>query len=62
MAQQWHSTMDTTVIVDEHDHLRNGRSSSAAAKYALAFFRISLAWRSSLTSRSSSLTRDARSL
>nr|WP_306752858.1 hypothetical protein [Paracoccus sp. M09] len=48
-------TMDTTVIIDKRDHLRNGRSSSAAAKYALAFFRISLAWRNSRTSRSSSL-------
>ena len=47
-------TKDATMIVDERDHLRNGRSSSAAAKYALAFFRISLAWHSSRTSRSSS--------
>ena len=27
-------TKDATMIVDERDHLRNGRSSSAAAKYA----------------------------
>lgn len=47
-------TKDATMIVDERDHLRNGRSSSAAAKYALAFSRISLAWHSSRTSRSSS--------
>src|SRR6056297_1199307 len=55
-------TMDTTVIINERDHLRNGRSSSAAAKYALAFFRISLAWRSSRTSRSSSLIRSFSAL
>lgn len=35
-------TMDLTVIVDERDHLRSGRSSSTAAKCALAFFRVSL--------------------
>ncbi|SLN63831.1 hypothetical protein ROA7023_02978 [Roseisalinus antarcticus] len=34
MAFQWQSTMDRTVIVNERDHLRTGRSSSAAAKYA----------------------------
>lgn len=55
-------TKDATVIVDERDHLRKGRSSFAAAKYALAFFRISLAWRSSRTSRSSSLLRSFSAL
>lgn len=50
-------TKDATVIVEKRDHLRNGRSSSAAAKYALAFFRNSLAWRSFRTSRSISLIR-----
>ena len=55
-------TKDVTVIINERDHLRNGRSSSAAAKYALAFFRISLAWRSSRTSRSNSLMRSFSAL
>ena len=50
------------VLVDEGGHLRNGRSSSAWAKYADAFFRISLAVRNSLTSRSSSLIRALSSL
>lgn len=44
---------DATVIVRKRHHLRNGRSSSAAAKYALAFFRIPLSVRSSRTSHSS---------
>jgi hypothetical protein len=50
------------MLFDEGNHLRNGRSSSAWAKYADAFFRISLAVRSSLTSRSSSLMRAFSSL
>ena len=45
------------VLVDELPQSLNRRSSSAWAKNALATFRISLARRSSLTSRSSSLTR-----
>jgi len=49
--------MDGAVIVDERDHLLSGRSSSAIAKYADALRRISLAWRSSRTSRSSALIR-----
>ena len=43
------------VIVNEGDHRLNGRSSSAWAKYADALRRISLAWRSSRTSRSRAL-------
>jgi len=35
--------MDGAMIIDERDHLLNGRSSSAIAKYADAFLRISLA-------------------
>ena len=54
--------IDLAMLLDEGDHLRNGRSSSAWAKYADAFFRISLAVRSSLTSRSSSLIRAFSSL
>lgn len=34
------------MIVDERDHLLNGRSSSAIAKYTDAFLRVSLVWRS----------------
>ena len=43
------------MLFDESDRLRNGRSSSARAKQADAFFRISLAVRNSLFSRSGSL-------
>jgi len=50
------------VIVDEGDHFLNGRSSSAWAKYADALRRISLAWRSSRTSRSRVLIRSRSSL
>jgi len=46
-----------TMLVDEGPQDLNRRSSSAWAKNALASLRISLALRSSLTSRSSSLTR-----
>src|SRR5690606_38617566 len=45
----------TAVFVDECLHGLKRRSSSAWAKYALALRRISLAWRSSRFSRSSSL-------
>src|SRR6056297_2942826 len=55
-------TMHTTMIIHERDHLRNGRPSSAAAKYALAFFRISLACLSSRFSRSRALIRAFSSL
>ena len=44
--------VDAAVIVDEGDHRFSGRSSSAWAKYADAFLRISSAWRSSRFSRS----------
>ena len=43
------------VLFDKRDHLRNERSSSARAKQADTFFRISLAVRNFLFSRSSSL-------
>jgi len=46
-----------TMRVDEGSQDLNRRSSSAWAKITLASFRISLALRSSRTSRSSSLTR-----
>jgi len=55
-------TIEITMVVDEGNHRLNGRSSSACAKYAEGFRRISLAWRSSLTSRSSSLIRSRSSL
>src|SRR4051794_30179838 len=54
--------MDLTVIVDERDHRLKGRSSSAWAKYADALRRISLAWRSSLFSRSRALSFAATSV
>jgi len=44
------------VIVDDGDHGFDRRSSSAAAKYADALRRISLAWRSSRFSRSSAFS------
>lgn len=46
-----------TLLIDERPHFFLRRSSSACAKNALANRRISLAWRSSLTSRSSALMR-----
>ena len=49
--------MDGAMIIDERDHLLNGRSSSACAKYADAFLSISLACRSSRFSRSNALIR-----
>ncbi len=50
------------VIADEGDHGFERRSSSAAAKYAGAFRRISLAWRSSRVSRSRTLIRSRSSV
>src|SRR3546814_1639660 len=50
-------TQFLTVAVDERHHHLPGRSSSACAKYADALRRISLARRSSFTSRSSSFNR-----
>ena len=47
---------------DEGNHRLNGRSSSAAAKHADAFFRISLAVRSPQLSRSNSLIRSFSAL
>ena len=49
------------MLVDEGDQVRDRRSTSAMAKYALAFRRISLACRSSRTSRSSALMRSRSS-
>src|SRR3954447_23443018 len=49
--------VDGAMLVDEGDHGFDRRSSSAIAKYADAFLRISLAWRSSRTSRSSARMR-----
>ncbi|CAO3428183.1 hypothetical protein [Azospirillum doebereinerae] len=48
--------------VDEGDHFRNGRSSSAWAKYAGALRRSSFAWRSSRTARSTALIRSCSSV
>ena len=59
----WHNPADRldpvggTIVVDEGDHVRGRRSSSAIAKYALALRRISLACCSSRFSRSSALIR-----
>src|SRR5215211_2925592 len=49
--------VDGAMRVDEGDNGLDRRSSSAIAKYALAFLRISLAWRSSRPSRSSARMR-----
>jgi len=49
--------VDGAMLVDEGDHGLDRRSSSAIAKYADALRRISLAWRSSRTSRSSARMR-----
>ena len=43
------------MVVYEGNHRLKGRASSACAKYADAFLRISLAWRSSRISRSIAL-------
>jgi hypothetical protein len=48
-------TQISTVLFDEGDNRLKGRASSACAKYADAFLRISLAWRSSRISRSMAL-------
>src|SRR6187551_4078269 len=50
------------VIVNERDHRRNGRSSSAWAKYADALRRISFACRSSRFSRSRAFNFSAMSV
>jgi hypothetical protein len=47
--------VSSAMIVDERDHGLDRRSSSAIAKYADALRRISLAWRSSRFSRSSTM-------
>src|SRR4029453_8703524 len=52
----------TPVIVDEGDHVLDRRSRSPWGKYREAFRRISLAWRSSPTSRSGFLTRSRSAL
>nr|UCK92300.1 hypothetical protein [Raoultella planticola] len=49
--------VNVSLLIDESLHRLKGRSSSAWAKYADALRRISLAWRSSRTSRSSALMR-----
>jgi hypothetical protein len=54
--------VDGAMLVDEGDQYLNRRLSSAWAKYADALRRISLAWRSSRTSRSSALIRSRSSL
>ncbi len=54
--------MRTAVRVNETHHYLDRRSSSAIAKYADAFLRISLAWRSSRFSRSSAFIFSAISL
>jgi hypothetical protein len=54
--------MDVAMIVDKRDHGFDRRSSSAIAKYAEAFRRISFACRSSRTSRSKALMRSRSSL
>lgn len=52
----------TPMIVNEGDHRFDRRSSSAKVKYADAFRRILLAWRSSRFSRSSALMRSRSSV
>lgn len=52
----------STMIINKSSHLRNGRSSSAWAKYAEALRKISLACRSSRFSRSSAFSFAAISL
>ena len=54
--------VDRSMIVDEGDHVRDRRSSSAVAKYADAFRRISLACRNSRFSRSKPLIRSRSSV
>ena len=50
------------MLFNEGNHLPNRRSSSACAKYADAFLRIPLAWRSCLFPRSNAFSRARRSL
>ena len=50
------------MLFNEGNHLPNWRSSSACAKYADAFLRIPLAWRSCLFPRSNAFSRARRSL
>jgi hypothetical protein len=52
----------TPMRLDEIHHHFDRRSSSAIAKYADAFLRISLAWRSSRFSRSSAFIRSTISV
>jgi hypothetical protein len=54
--------VDSAMIIDECDHGLDRRSNSAIAKYADALRKISLAWRSSRTSRSKVLIRSRSSL
>ena len=51
-----------SMLIDEHLQFLRGRSSSAIAKYADAFVRISSAWRNSRFSRSKALRRASSSL
>src|SRR5690606_8202891 len=63
--QQFADRLDpviTAILIDERDHLRNGRSSSAIAKYADALRNISFACRNSRFSRSSAFNLSAISL
>jgi len=62
LAAERLDTVDRAMILDEGHHRFDRRSSPAAAKYALAFRRISLAWRSSRFSRSSVFSRERSSL
>ena len=50
------------MLFNEGNHLPNRRSGSACAKYAEAFLRIPLAWRSCLFPRSNAFSRACRSL
>ena len=50
------------MLFNEGNHLPNRRSGSACAKYAEAFLRIQLAWRSCLFPRSNAFSRARRSL
>ena len=50
------------MLFNEGNHLPNRRSGSACAKYADAFLRIPLAWRSCLFPRSNAFSRARRSL
>ena len=52
-----HSTPHLSMLLDERDHFRSGRSCATCAKYAGALFRISLAFRSWRCSGSNGLIR-----